>query len=121
MDLIPTMGKRAAPFWERIDWYPPPFFRDAVGPGNTPVDPYELFTRCPALQGDLEEAENISSSSSQKPTHLNLRLSCPGHTIRLTEEACWRPCAYTSLVPSFAATFVTQDGCFFVFTIMPEE
>jgi hypothetical protein len=59
VDLDPeTLGKRAAHFWERMDLFPPPFFREAVGPGNIPVDPDELFTRCPKFEGDLEEAKS---------------------------------------------------------------
>jgi hypothetical protein len=52
-----TMGKRAALFWIRLNWSPPLYFRDAVGGGNIPADPNELFTHCPALESDPATAE----------------------------------------------------------------
>jgi hypothetical protein len=122
VDLDPeTMDKRAAQFWERIDWFPAPFFRDAVGPGNIPVDPYELFTRCPALEGDVKEAEKHIQQFMSEAYALKSAVIPPGAYHPIYGGGLLAAVRLHEFGPEVAATFVTHDGSFFVLTMMPED
>jgi Restriction endonuclease len=122
VDLDPeTMGKRAGLFWERIDWLPLPFFRDAVGPGNIPVDPYELFTQCPALEGDLEEAKKHIQQFMSEAYALKSAVIPPGAYHPIDGGGLLAAVRLREFGSEVAATFVTRDGSFFVLTMMPED
>jgi hypothetical protein len=93
-----TMGKRAALFWERLEWFPSPYFRDTVGPGNIPADPYELFTRCPALESDLETAQKHIQQFLSEACVLKSAVIPPGAYHPIDEGAGWQPSAYRNSV-----------------------
>jgi Restriction endonuclease len=122
VDLDPgTMGKRAGLFWERIEWFPSPFFRDAVGPGNIPVDPYELFTQCPALKGDLKEAEKHIQQFMSEAYALKSAVIPPGAYHPIDGGGLLAAVRLHEFGHEVAATFVTHDGSFFVLTMMPKD
>jgi hypothetical protein len=122
VDLDPgTMGRRAGLFWERIEWFPSPFFRDAVGPGNIPVDPYELFAQCPALEGDVKEAEKHIQQFMSEAYALKSAVIPPGAYHPIDGGGLLAAVRLHEFDHEVAATFVTHDGSFFVLTMMPKD
>jgi hypothetical protein len=116
-----TMGKRAALFWERMEWDPAPYFRDAVGPGNIPADPYELFTRCPALESDLDEAEKHIQLFLSEAYAFKSAVIPPGAYHPIDQGGCLAAVRLHEFGSEVAATFVTHDGNFFILTMKADE
>jgi Restriction endonuclease len=123
VDLEPeTIGKeRAASFWPNLYWAVNPLFRDAVGPGNVPVDSYELFTRCPRFEGDLAQAEEHISQFLSEAYALKEAVIPPGAYHPIDGGGILAAVRLQEFGPEVAATFVTHDGSFFVLTMLPSE
>jgi hypothetical protein len=117
-----TIGKeRAGSFWPNIYWAVNPFFRDAVGPGNVPVDSYELFTRCPRFEGDLSQAEAHIAQFLSEAYTLKSAVIPPGAYHPIDAGGILAAVRLQEFGDEVAATFVTHDGRFFVLTMMPCE
>jgi len=92
-----------------------------VGPGNIPVDPYELFRQCPALEGDLEEAEKHIQQFMSEAYALKSAVIPPGAYHPIDGGGLLAAVRLREFGPEVAATFITHDGSFFVLTMMPKD
>jgi len=125
LDFVPidpeTIGKaNAGQFWPNIEWLTP-FFRDAVGPGNIPIEPHELFTKCPKFEGNFGEAVELIAQLMSEAYSLKRSVIPPGAYHPIENGGLLKAVRLHEFGREVAATFVTQTGRFFLFTMAPAD